>query len=107
MSYTYLKNYQDFLSLQMKSSWTKCTVGLEHSVSGKYYWLSSEAKFFVEGEPDLLVLLGGGSKKDSKILFSTLEAHGFNRVNRRVMREWEYFDYERVPKSEPQPENPG
>jgi len=81
MSHKRLKNYQDFLSPRIKSSWTKCTVGLEHSVSGEYYWLNSEVRFFAEGEPELLVHLRGGDKNDPKIIFSTLEAQGINQVN--------------------------
>ena len=40
MSYRELKSYQDFIFIPMKDRWTKCTVGLEHSVSGDYYWLT-------------------------------------------------------------------
>lgn len=105
MNYEQLKHYQDFTSLRMKPSWTRCTVGLEHSVSGKFYWLSSDVRFYAVDELDHLVLLGGGEKNDSKVLFSTIEAHGFNQVNRRVMREWEYYDFKRIPKPESSPED--
>ena len=107
MSYEQLKHYQDINSLQMKPSWTRCTVGLEHSVSGKFYWLSSVVRFYAEDKLDHLVLLGGGEKNDSKVLFSTIEAHGFNQVNRRVMREWEYYDFKRIPNPESSPEDIG
>ena len=99
MSYKYLNNYNNFISIRMKDSLTKCTVGLEHSVSGDYYWLSATVKFYIGEESDLLVFLGGGNKRDANLIFSTIEAFGFKLDKRRFMREWEYYDYQRVPVS--------
>lgn len=96
MSYFKLDSYQEFTSLPIKHRWTKCTVGLEHSVSGKHYWLLCEIQFFVDDEADLYLHIGPGSKGDANLVINTLEAHGFVQTGRRFMREWEYFDYQRA-----------
>ena len=97
MSYRELKSYQDFISIPMKDRWTKCTVGLEHSVSGDYYWLTCSIKFYVGDESDLYIHIGRGSRSDADLVISTLEANGFKQTLRRFMREWEYFDFQRTP----------
>jgi len=97
MSYRELKSYQDFISIPMKDRWTKCTIGLEHSVSGDYYWLSCSVRFYVGEKSDLYIHIGRGSRNDAKLILSTLEANGFKQTLRRVMREWEYFDFQRTP----------
>ena len=96
MSHQYLKNYHDFISIPMKNSWTKCTVGLEHSVSGDYYWLSCSVRFYIGEESDHMVFLGGGSKSNANLFISTLEAFGFEQSGRSIMREWEYTSYQRL-----------
>ena len=97
MSYRELKSYQDFTSFPIKDRWTNCTVGLEHSVSGDYYWLACSIKFFVGAESDLYIHIGRGSRSDAELIISTLESFGFKQSLRRVMREWEYFDFQRTP----------
>jgi len=97
MSFRELKSYQDFIFIPMKDRWTKCTVGLEHSVSGDYYWLSCSVRFYMGEKSDLYIHIGGGSRSDAKLVLSTLEANGFKQMLRRVMREWEYFDFQRTP----------
>ena len=97
MCYKNLKNYLDFISIPMKNSWTRCTVGLEHSVSGAYYWLSCSVRFYIGEESNHMVFLGGGSKSDARLIISTLEAFGFSQTGRRMMREWEYTEYQRLP----------
>ena len=97
MSYRELKSYQDFTSFPIKDRWTNCTVGLEHSVSGDYYWLTCSIKFFVGDESDLYIHIGRGSRSDAELIISTLESFGFKQSLRRVMREWEYFDFQRTP----------
>ena len=97
MSYRELKSYQDFISIPMKDRWTNCTVGLEHSVSGDYYWLTCFIKFYVGDESNLYIHIGRCSRSDADLVISTLEANGFKQTLRRVMREWEYFDFQRAP----------
>ena len=97
MSYRELASYQDFTSFPIKDRWTKCTVGLEHSVSGDYYWLTCSIKFFVGDESDLNIHIGRGSRSDANLVLSTLEANGFTQTIKRYMREWEHFDYQRTP----------
>ena len=95
MSYRELDSYQDFTSFPIKDRWTKCTVGLEHSVSGDYYWLICSIRFFVGDESDLYIHIGRGSRSDANLVLSTLETDGFKHTIKRFMREWEYFDYQR------------
>ena len=90
-----LKSYQEFLSVPIKNRWTKCTVGLEHSVSGDDYWLACEIKFFAGDKADLIIFIGPGSRSDEELIISCLEDSGFELILRRAMREWEYFDYQR------------
>ncbi len=97
MSYRELKSYHEFISIPMRDRWTTCTVGLEHSVSGDYYWLTCSIKFYAGGESDLYIHIGRGSRSDADLVISTLEANGFKQTLRRVMREWEYFDFQRTP----------
>jgi hypothetical protein len=97
MSYRELDSYQDFTSFPIKDRWTRCIVGLEHSVSGDYYWLTCSIKFFVGDESDLYINIGRGSRSDADLVSSTLEANGFKQSIKRYMREWEYFDYQRTP----------
>lgn len=92
-----LSSYQDFASFPIKDRWTNCTVGLEHSVSGDFYWLACEIKFYVGNETDLYILIGNGSRSDADLVFSTLEKYGFKQTLKRFIREWEYFDYQRNP----------
>jgi len=94
-NYRELDSYQDFISIPIKDRWTKCTVGLEHSVSGDHYWLTCEIKFFVGDESDLYIHIGRGSRSDAKLILSTLEANGFKQTLKRFMREWEYFDFQK------------
>ena len=96
MSYRELDSYQDFTSFPIKDRWTKCTVGLEHSVSGDYYWLTCSIKFFGGDESDLHIHIGRGSRSDANLVLSTLETNGFKQTIKRYMREWEYFDYQRT-----------
>ena len=92
-----LSSYQDFTSFPIKDRWTNCTVGLEHSASGDFYWLACEIKFYVGNETDLYILIGNGSRSDADLVFSTLKKYGFKQTLKRFMREWEYFDYQRNP----------
>jgi hypothetical protein len=103
MAFKKLKGYHEFSSIPIKESWNKCTVGLEHSVSGNYYWLTCQVRFYVGDEPDLLVHMGRGSKSDAARVIALLEQAGFIKSNTRYMREWEYHDYERNP-TRPGPE---
>jgi hypothetical protein len=50
----------------------------------------------MNGKLELYIYLRGGQEEDPQILFSTLEAHDFKMVKRRVMREWEYYHFERA-----------
>ena len=89
-------DYQDFASFPIKERWTNCSVGLKHSVSGDYYWLACEIKFYVGTDPDLYILIGNGSRSDANLVLSTLESNGFTQIIRRFLREWEYYDYQRT-----------
>ena len=91
-----LGSYQEFLSIPIKDRWTKCTLGLEHSVSGDYYWLACEIRFFVGDELDMYIIIGRGTRSDAELVVSSLEDNGFMLSIRRAMREWEYFDYQRT-----------
>jgi hypothetical protein len=95
-----LDSFQDFVSIPIKDKWTKCTVGLEHSVRGDYYWLACEIKFYVGNETDLYIHIGNGSRSDADLVFSTLEKYGFKQTLKRFMREWEYLGYQRNPTRE-------
>jgi hypothetical protein len=97
MAFKQLKGYQEFSAIQIKESWTKCNVGLEHSVSGSYYWLTCQVRFYEGNESDLLVHMGRGSQDDAAGVISILEQAGFTKTRTRYMREWEYHDYERNP----------
>ena len=97
MSYRELDSYQDFTSFPIKDRWTRCIVGLEHSVSGDYYWLTCSIKFFVGDESDLYINIGRGSRSDADLVLSTLELNGFKQTIKRYMREWEYLDFQRTP----------
>jgi hypothetical protein len=95
MNFLELASFQDFVSIPIEDKWTKCTVGLEHSVSGDYYWLTCTIMFYVEDQADLYLHGARGSRSDAELILSTLEANGFNQVLKRFMREWEYIDFQR------------
>ena len=103
MTYKELSTYQDFENFQIQTNWNECIVGLEHAVSGSNYWIGSDARFYINGKLEIYIYLRGGQEEDPQILFSTLEAHGFKQVKRRVMREWEYYHFERIKNPEPKP----
>lgn len=103
MTYKELGTYQEFEDFQIQTSWNECIVGLEHAISGNNYWVGSDARFYTDGKLELYIYLKGGQEEDPKILFSTLEAHGFKKVKRRVMREWEYYHFERNENRESNP----
>jgi hypothetical protein len=96
MNFQSMKDIKDIQTIRIKDSWNKCVVELEHSVSGEYYWLDSFIKFYDGNGPSTLMRFGRCHKSDPKLIFSFLQAQGFQQTNRRVMREWEYYDFERV-----------
>ena len=96
MSYRELNSYHEFISIPINERWTSCTVGLEHSVSGDYYWLTCSIRFYLGDESDLYIHIGRGSRSDADLVISTIEANGFKQTIKRFMREWEYFDFQRT-----------
>jgi len=98
MSYNRLADVHAIRTIEIQNSWKRCTVELEHSVSGDYYWLMSRLVFRSDEDDERIWFeLGKCHRNDPEtIIFPFLDSQGFRRTNQRFMREWEYHDFERT-----------
>ena len=85
-------------SINLKSNWTHCQVALWHSVRDYPYWLAMDLHF---SNPDdsgaeERYYLGIGGKEDHKEIFRYLAENGFQQESRRVVQEWEYYEFARL-----------
>ena len=77
-------------TLIIDETWDRAEVGLEHAVSGEFYWLHSQIVFYSGDEMAQFVSLGPCQKSDPERVSAYLREAGFRYASRRINREWEY-----------------